>query len=213
MNFLPIEIEEYIEKYTQNESDVLTKLNRDTYANVLQPRMIAGRLQGQILAMLSKMIRPKIILEVGTFTGYSAICLAQGLQTGGTLHTIDINEELEDMIKKYIRKAGLESRIKTYIGNAKKIIPDIAGPYDIVYIDADKENYSNYYDLVFDKVKPGGFIIADNVLWNGNVVKPESEMDEETKSIVKYCKKVHADSRVEHVIFPVRDGLMVARKK
>jgi|SRR6185436_5816200 len=213
MDFLPTEIEMYVEAHTQQESEVLKELNRDTNANVLTPRMLSGHLQGQVLAMLSKMIRPKIILEIGTYTGYSAICLAQGLEPGGVLHTIDINEELEDMIKKYFHKAGLENIIKLHIGNATKIIPAMAGPYDIVFIDADKENYSNYYDLVFDNVRKGGYIIADNVLWSGNVIKPENEMDEETKALVSYSKKVHADGRVENVLLPVRDGLMIARKK
>ncbi|MEP7171341.1 MAG: O-methyltransferase [Bacteroidota bacterium] len=213
MDFLPHEIEKYVEAYTQQESEILKELNRDTYANVLTPRMLSGHLQGQVLSMLSKMMRPKIILEIGTYTGYSAICLAQGLQTGGVLHTIDINEELEDMIKKYFDKAGLENIIKLHIGNAGTIIPAIAGPFDIVFIDADKENYSKYYDLVFDKVRQDGYIIADNVLWSGNVIKPENEMDEETKALVNYSKKVHADERVENVLLPVRDGLMIARKK
>lgn len=213
MDFLSPELTAYIEIYTQEESPVLKELNRETNANVLQPRMLSGHLQGQVLTMLSKMIRPKTIVEIGTYTGYSAICLAQGLEPGGVLHTIDINEELEDMIKKYIHKAGLEKSIKTHVGNALKIIPTIEGPYDIVFIDADKENYSTYYDLVFDKVRSGGYIIADNVLWSGNVLKPETEMDIETKALVAYSKKVHEDSRVENVLFPIRDGLMVVRKK
>lgn len=213
MDFFPFEIEQYIEKYTQEESAVLKELNRETNAHVLHPRMLAGHLQGQVLMMLSKMIHPKTIVEIGTYTGYSALCLAQGLEPGGILHTIEINEELEEMIKKYVKKAGLENKIRTYIGNALEIIPSLESPFDIVFIDADKENYSTYYDLVFDKVRKGGYIIADNVLWSGNVLKPESEMDDETKSLVSYCKKVHADDRVENVIFPIRDGLMIARKK
>ncbi|MEO5571398.1 MAG: O-methyltransferase [Bacteroidia bacterium] len=213
MDFLSPEIAAYAESYTQAESEVLKELNRDTYANMLTPRMLSGHLQGQLLMMLSKMIRPKIILEIGTYTGYSAICLAQGLEPGGVLHTIDINEELEDMIKKYFHKAGFENIIKPRIGNAVNIIPGIEGPYDIVFIDADKENYSKYYDLVFDKVRTGGYIIADNVLWSGNVLKPENEMDEETKALVSYSEKVHTDKRVENILLPVRDGLMIARKK
>jgi caffeoyl-CoA O-methyltransferase len=213
MDLIPQDINEFVEAYTQEESEVLKELNRDTNANVLVPRMLSGHLQGQVLAMFSKMMHPKTILEVGTYTGYSAICLAQGLQPGGMLHTIDINEELEDMVKKYIAKAGLQSSIKTYIGNAVEIIPTINGPYDMVFIDADKENYSAYYDLVFDKVRHGGLIIADNVLWSGKVLLPEKEMDEETKALVKYCKKVHADDRVENVLLPIRDGLMMVRKK
>jgi len=213
MDFLSHEIEAYVEKYTQPESEVLKELNRDTNANVMTPRMLSGHLQGQVLMMLSKMIRPKIILEIGTYTGYSAICLAQGLELGGVLHTIDINEELESMVKKYFQKAGLLNTIRLHTGNAINIVPAIEGPVDIVFIDADKENYSNYYDLVFDKVRPGGYIIADNVLWSGNVVKPENEMDEETKALVNYSEKINADDRVENVLLPVRDGLMIARKK
>ena len=213
MDFLSHEIEAYVEKYTQPESEVLKELNRDTNANVMTPRMLSGHLQGQVLMMLSKMIRPKIILEIGTYTGYSAICLAQGLELGGVLHTIDINEELESMVKKYFQKAGLLNTIRLHTGNAINIVPAIEGPVDIVFIDADKENYSNYYDLVFDKVRTGGYIIADNVLWSGNVVKPENEMDEETKALVNYSEKINADDRVENVLLPVRDGLMIARKK
>jgi predicted O-methyltransferase YrrM len=213
MDFLPHEIEEYVEQCTQQESDVLKELNRDTNANIMTPRMLSGHLQGQVLSMLSKMIRPQKILEIGTYTGYSAICLAQGLEKGGTLHTIDINEELEEMVKKYILKAGLQNSVQLHIGNAVSIVPAIEGPFDIVFIDADKENYSKYYDLVFNKVRQGGYIIADNVLWSGNVLKPENEMDEETKALVNYSKKIHADIRVENVLLPVRDGLMIARKK
>lgn len=213
MDFLPHDINDFVEAHTQPESNVLKELNRETNANVLQPRMLSGHLQGQVLAMLSKMIRPQKILEIGTYTGYSAICLAQGLTQGGVLHTIDINEELEELVKKYISKAALQNKIITHTGNALEIIPRLNEQFDIVFIDADKENYTAYYDLVFDNVKTGGYIIADNVLWSGNVVKPEKEMDAETKALVSYCKKIHTDERVENVLFPVRDGLMVARKK
>ena len=212
MDFLSDELNKYIEDHTQAETDLLSDLNRKTYADVLMPRMLAGHLQGQVLNMLSKMIRPKNILEVGTFTGYSAICLAQGMQKDGELHTIDVNEELEDMVRSYFEKAGLTEKIKYHIGEAVNIIPELDMEFDIVYIDADKENYSNYYDLAFDKVPSGGFIIADNVLWSGNVLKPLSEQDEETKAIIGYSDKIHNDPRVENVLFPIRDGLMIARK-
>lgn len=213
MNFLPPEIEAYAEKFTEPESDVLKELNRETYAHVLVPRMLSGHMQGRILSMFSKMIKPKLILEIGTYTGYSALCLAEGLQPGGILHTIDINEELEDMIKHYISKAGMYDKIKLHIGNATDVIKTIEGTFDLVFIDADKENYSNYFDMVINRVAIGGYIIADNVLWSGNVIKPESEMDDETKALVKYSEKVFSDNRVEQVLFPVRDGLLVARKK
>lgn len=213
MDFLPHDINDFVEAHTQPESNVLKELNRETNANVLQPRMLSGHLQGQVLAMFSKMIRPQKILEIGTYTGYSAICLAQGLTPEGVLHTIDINEELEELVKKYISKAALENKIIAHTGNALEIIPQLNEQFDLVFIDADKENYAAYYDLVFDNVKTGGYIIADNVLWSGNVVKPEKEMDAETKALVSYCKKIQMDERVENVLFPIRDGLMVARKK
>src|SRR3989304_10324496 len=159
MEFLEPKIEQYTIAHTQDESEVLKKLNRETHANVLIPRMLSGHLQGRVLSMLSHMIQPKTILEIGTYTGYSAICLAEGLQDGGELHTIDINEELESMVNKYIEKANLQNTIFIHIGNAMDIIPTLNKTYDIVFIDADKTNYSNYYDLVFDQVKTGGYII------------------------------------------------------
>lgn len=213
MDFLPNEIAAYTERYTQKESKLLQELNRDTYANVLTPRMLAGHLQGRTLSMLSKMIKPKIVLEIGTYTGYSAICWSEGLVSGGVVHTIDINEELEDMANRYIFKADKEEVIKTYIGSAIDIIPTLKEKFDVVYIDADKGNYSNYYDMTFESLNSGGYIIADNVLWSGKVVEPEDQMDEDTSAIVAYCRKVHNDDRVENVLFPIRDGLMIARKK
>ncbi len=210
---MPNEIAAYTERYTQKESKLLQELNRDTYANVLTPRMLAGHLQGRTLSMLSKMIQPKIVLEIGTYTGYSAICWSEGLVSGGVVHTIDINEELEDMANRYIFKADKKAVIKTYIGSAIDIIPTIKEKFDVVYIDADKGNYSNYYDMTFDSLNSGGYIIADNVLWSGKVVEPEDQMDEDTSAIVAYCRKVHNDDRVENVLFPIRDGLLIARKK
>lgn len=213
MDFLPKEIAEYTERYSQEESKLLKELHRDTFANVLTPRMLAGHLQGRTISMLSKMIQPKIVLEIGTYTGYSAICWSEGLVPGGVVHTIDINEELGDMVNRYISKAHKEEVIKTHIGSAIDIIPMIKEQFDIVYIDADKVNYSNYFDLTFDRLNPGGYIIADNVLWSGKVVEPEENMDEDTKALVTYCRKIHHDNRVENVLFPIRDGLMIARKK
>lgn len=212
MNFLSPELSVYIEAHTQAESPVLANLNRETHAKVLMPRMLSGHLQGQVLRMLSCMIRPKQILEIGTYTGYSAICLAEGLEQQGMLHTIDINEELSDRVKHYFQQAKVSEQIKYYIGDAMKIIPGIHEQFDIVFIDADKENYSNYYDLVFDKVKLGGYIIADNVLWSGKVVGALEKMDKDTKAILAFNQKVHHDTRVENVLFPIRDGLMIARK-
>jgi predicted O-methyltransferase YrrM len=213
MEFIDEKIEQYALNHSQAESDVLKKLNRDTHAKVMQPRMLSGHMQGAFLSMLSKMIQPSAILEIGTYTGYSAICLAQGLVPNGKLHTIDVNEERDKMVQSFIKEANLESKIKCHIGDAMKIIPTLNMQFDIVFIDADKKNYSNYYDLVFDKVKIGGYIIADNVLWSGKVVDIEKNKDSDTILIDAFNKKVHADNRVEHLLLPLRDGLMIARKK
>ncbi|MCB0430829.1 MAG: class I SAM-dependent methyltransferase [Flavobacteriales bacterium] len=212
MEFLEKDLEAFVEHYTKPEAGVLAELNRETYAKVLMPRMLSGHIQGKILEMFSHMIRPDRVLEIGTFTGYSAICLASGMREGGVLHTIDVNEELEDMVKTYVKKAGMEDRIRLHIGTAAEVIPTLKETFDLVFIDADKENYSNYYDLVFDKVRKGGFIIADNVLWSGKVVDPLELQDDETMALVAYSRKVTQDPRVENVLMPVRDGLMVARK-
>lgn len=212
MEFLPEKIDDYTANHTSAESEVLAQLNRDTHAKVLQPRMLSGHVQGRILSTFSHMLKPQRILEIGTYTGYSAICLAEGLTAEGKLHTIDINEELEEMVKDYIAKANMENQILMHVGNAMEIIPSLNETWDLVFIDADKENYSNYFDLVIDHVRPGGFIIADNVLWSGKVVEKVSAKDLETQALVDFNKKVHEDHRVENVLFPVRDGLMVCRK-
>jgi caffeoyl-CoA O-methyltransferase len=212
MNFLDPKLEQYIEQHTEPEPALLKELNRDTYAHVLQPRMLSGHLQGRVLSMLSRMIKPTQILEIGTYTGYSALCLAEGLQKNGILHTIDINEELIEMVKKYVDKSAFKNQIKIYTGDAMNIIPGIKETFDLVFIDADKENYSNYFDLIVDKTRKGGYIIADNVLWSGNVIKPKKEQDDETECIIAFNKKVQEDSRVRNVLFPVRDGLMVCEK-
>lgn len=212
MQFLPESIEAYAERFTQAESEVLSRLNRETYTKVMIPRMLSGHLQGQVLSMFSKMIRPKRILEIGTYTGYSAICLAQGLQEGGEVHTIDVNAELEDMIRKYLAEAGLSESVHLHIAKAVDKVDELDGPFDIVFIDADKENYSNYFDQTIDKVSPGGYIIADNVLWSGKVVKPTERNDTETEALKAYVEKIHADDRVENLLLPVRDGLLIARK-
>ena len=213
MDFIDKNIETYALRHSQIESDVLKKLNRETFAKVIQPRMLSGHMQGNILSMFSKMIQPKQILEIGTYTGYSAICLAQGLQENGKLHTIDINEKLEKMVRAFIEEAGLTNKINYCIGDALDIIPEINETLDLVFIDADKKSYATYYDLVFDKVRSGGYIIADNVLWSGKVLDDSSLMDGDTKAIDEFNKKIHTDPRVEHLLLPVRDGLMIVRKK
>jgi predicted O-methyltransferase YrrM len=213
MNFLPKEINDYSEKYTSKEDDVLYQLHRETHQKILRPRMLSGHLQGQLLTMFANMVAPESILEIGTYTGYSAICLARGLKKGGELHTIDINEELEDFALHFFTKAGLKNQIKTHIGNALEILPSINKEWDMVFVDADKENYVNYYNLVFDSVKKGGIIIFDNVLWSGKVTQEIDPKDEETKSLVKLAEILEQDNRIENVLLPVRDGLFMVRKK
>lgn len=213
MDFLPEQIEEYVAKHSEKEPQLLNELNHETWEKVLIPRMLSGHIQGRVLSMLAHMINPKNVLEIGTYTGYSALCFAEGLQAGGKIHTIDINEELETMVNIYIKKANLTDTIINHIGNAIDIIPTLNKEFDIVFIDADKTNYSNYYDLVFDKVKSGGYIIADNVLWSGKVIEDKSVLDSDTIALIEYSEKIQNDDRVQNVLFPVRDGLMIARKK
>ncbi len=210
MEFLPEALEHYVEQHTTGETDVLQQLNRETNAKVMMPRMISGHLQGRFLAMMSKMINPKTILEIGTYTGYSGICLAEGLQEGGTMHTIDINEELEDLVRSYFDKAGISHKVQYHIGNALEILPTLQGPFDLVFIDADKINYANYFDLVIDKVSVGGYILTDNVLWSGKVLDPKQDKD--TAAIVAFNKKIMDNPRVETVMVPIRDGILIARK-
>ncbi|TND07647.1 MAG: O-methyltransferase family 3 [Bacteroidetes bacterium] len=213
MEFLPTELEKYVTGHTRPESDLLQKLNRETHAKVLKPRMLSGHLQGQVLRMFSYMIRPKNILEIGTFTGYSALCLCEGLQDDGKLITIDINEELEPMVRRYFSESGKDARIDYRVGNALEIIPGLNQSFDLVFIDADKVNYARYYEMVMPMLRPGGFIIADNVLWSGKVLDPLTNKDEDTRAICAFNEHVANDSRVETVLFPIRDGLMVIRKK
>lgn len=175
--------------------------------------MLSGHIQGRVLSMLSHMVNPKTVLEIGTYTGYSALCFAEGLKDGGKIHTIDINEELETLVNSYIEKANLRDTITNHIGNAMDIIPNLNETFDLVFIDADKTNYSNYYDLVFDKVNSGGYIIADNVLWSGKIVNDKKTLDPDTLALIEYSEKIQNDDRVQNVLFPVRDGLMIARKK
>lgn len=205
-------LNDYAEQFTTEEDAVLAALNRETHVKVEMPVMLSGHLQGAILSMISRMIRPHRILEIGTYTGYSAICLAQGLAEDGHLHTIDINEELEELCFRYFCKAGLEQKITQHIGNAAAIIPALTEAFDLVFIDADKQNYHLYYDLVFDKVPVGGFILADNVLFDGEVVLPPDQQGKNAKAVHAFNEKIKADDRIEHVLLPVRDGIMLMRK-
>ncbi|MGE0089529.1 MAG: O-methyltransferase [Bacteroidales bacterium] len=206
-------IEEYILNHSDDEDPVLAELNRETNLKILRPRMLSGHLQGKILEMLSKMIRPDKILEIGTYTGYSAICLAKGLTEKGVLHTIEINDELEEIITKYIQKSGLQNQIHVHFGNALEIIPTLNETFDLVFIDGDKREYFAYYKLILNYVKPGGFILADNVLWSGKVIELETPDDEYTKGIFDFNDFLKNDKRVEKVILPLRDGLTLIRKK
>lgn len=213
MEFIADNLDQYVCAHSENEPEILADLNRRTHVSIIQPRMLSGHYQGRVLSMLSHMIQPENVLEIGTYTGYSALCFAEGLKEKGHLTTIDVNEELEDFVAAYIEKAGMGDRITQMIGDAIDIIPTLDEQFDIVFIDADKKNYCKYYDLVFDKVKPGGYIIADNVLWSGKVLEDYDSLDRETKIIMDYNQKVHEDDRVQEVLFPIRDGLMIARKK
>ncbi len=206
------ELEKYILDHTDEEDELLKELDRETNLNVLRPRMLSGHLQGKILEMLSKMVKPTSILEIGTYTGYSAICLAKGLQKGGQLHTIEINDELEEMSSRYFARAGLSCVIKQHTGDAREIIPKIKSNFDLVFIDGDKRDYLEYYNLIIEKLNPGAFIIADNILWSGKVVEKVIEKDEQTIGLIKFNKKVKEDARVNKVILPFRDGLMLIQK-
>lgn len=206
------ELNDYAEEYTTAEQPTLAALNRETNVKRGDAVMLSGHLQGAVLRTFSQMIKPAYILEIGTFTGYSAICLANGLRDGSMLHTIEIDEELEDLANKYITQAGMRNRIVQHIGAASEIIPTLNETFDLVFIDADKLNYELYYDLVFDKVPVGGYILADNVLYDGEVVLPESEQCKNARCIASFNKKVKADPRIEHLLLPVRDGIMVMRK-
>lgn len=213
MDFLVKKIEEYALNHTKPESDLLKKINRETHAKIMMPRMLSGHLQGRLLSMLSHMIKPNYILEIGTYTGYSALCLAEGLSNTGKIITIDINEELEKFVRNFFDSSEYKNKIDYRIGNALDIIPTITYPLDLVFIDADKVNYAAYYDLVFDKVKKGGYIIADNVLWSGKVLIDDTKLDKDTKAIKAFNNKIQNDNRVENILLPVRDGLMICRKK
>jgi predicted O-methyltransferase YrrM len=213
MDFLPKGIDDYSIQHTQKESELLSQLNRETHVKMLIPRMLSGHMQGRILSAISHMIKPKHVLEIGTYTGYSALCFAEGLAANGKITTIDINEELTPMVNKYIEASDYKNKIHLKIGNALDVIPTIEGKFDLVFIDADKESYSAYFDLIIDRMETGGFILADNVLWSGNILKDEKDMDESTLALHHFNQKVHNDDRVENVLFPIRDGIMILRKK
>jgi predicted O-methyltransferase YrrM len=210
MELLARDITEYIEAHASPEPDYLRALARETHAKVLMPRMLSGHWQGNVLAGLSRMLRPRRVLEIGTYTGYSAICLAQGLAPGGRLLTVDRNEELAGLVKRYLHLAGLSDRVEPIIGDAMQVLPTLDEVFDLVFIDADKVNYLNYYHLIFDKVRQGGWIIADNVLWSGKVVGDHTDKD--TKALQSFNAAVQADQRVFNFILPVRDGLLLACK-
>lgn len=212
MKFLVEEIEEYSAAHTEAENALLKSLNRDTHANVLSPRMLSGHLQGRFLSMISRMIRPDRILEIGTYTGYSGICFCEGLNPGGKLVTIDVNEELENFTRRYFDQSPFKDQIDYRIGNALDIIPTLTDTFDLVFIDADKINYSSYFNLCLEKVRPGGFLIADNVLWSGKVVEQLKKVDKDTQALLDFNRMVHEDPRVSNILLPIRDGLMILQK-
>jgi len=205
-------LDQYILNHISPEDGFLNELDRETHLKVLRSRMLSGHLQGQILSMLSCMVKPKHILEIGTFTGYSALCLAKGLAEGGQLHTIEIDDELESIAQKYFNKSGMGNQIVQHIGDARLIIPELNQLFDLVFIDADKREYREYYKLVFPHLRVGGFILADNILWNGKVIDPEAAEEEQTRGILDFNSLVQEDARVENVILTVRDGIMLIRK-
>ena len=205
-------IEDYIRKNSSKEPEILKDLNKETYLKVLNPRMLSGHLQGRFLSIITKLIKPKTILEIGTYTGYSAICMAEGLVENGIIHTIDINEELVSIQNKYFKKSKCNNSITQHVGDARNIIKNINEEFDVVFLDADKENYIEYYELVIEKVKKGGLIIADNVLWTGKVVDPDKDDDELTQYLIDFNKMINEDDRVENIILPLRDGLNIILK-
>lgn len=213
MNFLPQNIDDYVVAHSQQEPKLLQELSKETWQKVLNPRMLSGAFQGRVLSMISKLIQPKQILEIGTYTGYSALCLAEGMHETGILHTIDKNEELETLQEKYFSKSPYGSKIKQYVGNAIEIIPTMVIKFDLVFIDADKANYPNYFHLIIDKMNPGGIILSDNVLWSGKVIEKLDPKDNDTKALIEYNQLLNEDGRVETVILPIRDGLTISRVK
>jgi caffeoyl-CoA O-methyltransferase len=213
MEFISKDLSDYCENNTSPESEVLAKLNRETHLKVVSPRMLSGHLQGRFLSFISKLQQPKLIVEIGTYTGYSALCLAEGLHPEGKLISIDVNEETSSFAKSFIAKTEYANKIELVLADAKEFVKTINEPIDLVFIDADKKNYLNYYHLVIDKLNKGGLIIADNVLWSGKITMPESAMDRETLALHQFNQFVQQDTRVENMLLPIRDGLMIVRKK
>ena len=211
MHFISEELENYISHHSQQEPELLAALNRETHQKILQPRMLSGHFQGRVLSMLSKLIRPINILEIGTYTGYATLCLCEGMQKNGSMDTIDINEELESIQKKYFDLSPWHAQIQQHIGDAIEIIPTLEKKYDLVFIDADKENYLNYFDLIVPKMSQGGIILSDNVVWSGKVLETPGPRDLSTKILLEYNTKINQDPRVETVLLPIRDGLTVSR--
>lgn len=211
MHFLSEELENYVALHSQNEPELLAKLNRETHLKVLKPRMLSGHFQGRVLSMLSKIINPTNVLEIGTYTGYATLCLAEGLKDTGTIDTIDINEELVDFQKKYFDSSKWKNKIIAHLGNALEIIPLLNKKYDLVFIDADKENYIYYYEMIVPLMNKGGIILSDNVLWSGKVIEKLNPNDKSTKALLEYNTRLNNDPRVETVLLPIRDGLTVSR--
>lgn len=213
MEFIDPALLTYCEAHTSGEDALLKKITRETQAKVLMPRMISGHLQGKMLELFAKMMNAESILEIGTYTGYSGICLARGLKPGGKLTTLDINDELETMVRGFFEESGLADQIDYHLGNARDIIPTLSGPFDLVFIDADKFYYADYFELVIDKVRPGGIILADNVLWSGKILIEEGQkIDKDTQKILDFNRLVQEDPRVENILLPIRDGVLMARK-
>lgn len=213
MYFLPEKLDDYVVSHSESEPELLQQLTRETYQKILQPIMLSGPYQGRVLSMISKLVRPKTILELGTFTGYATLCLAEGLQKDGTIHTIDINEELVDFQRKYFDMSDYGAQIHQHLGSAIDIIPTLDHTFDMVFIDADKPNYVNYFHAVIDKLNSGGIILSDNVLWHGKVVEPLKAKDHSTKAVLEFNTLLKNDDRVETVVLPIRDGLTISRKK
>ena len=211
MNAIDNDITKYAEDHTSDEREVLQELRKECYEHYADSSMLSGFFQGRVLSMLSKMIQPKVVLEIGTYLGYSALCFAEGLADGGKVITLDINEETNKVARSFVERSKYADKIEFHLGQAVDVIPTLPETFDLVFIDADKTNYSNYYNLVFDKLRPGGFILADNVLWSGKVLLDEK--DESTQALHDFNKMVKADSRVSNVLLPIRDGLMVVRKE
>ena len=213
MHFLSEELENYAAQHTEDEPLLLQQLNKRTHLNVLQPRMISGHFQGRFLSLLSKMVQPRTILEIGTYTGYATLCLAEGLHPEGVLHTIDIKEELTDLQREFFDRSGYGNQIVQHLGKAADIIPALDTTFDLVFIDADKQNYAHYFDLVIEKMNRGGIILSDNVLWSGKVVEEVKHNDKHTQALMAYNQKIKDDPRVETVLLPIRDGITLSRVK